>query len=239
MLFYGVEGTPQLFMADVAAGSLSVLANVTGPYYGCSWVNDSYALYTSAVGTDPSIQLIDVNTGTAYPFLSSGGVAYVSPAVGPGSSVAYFSDQVPSTMSKAPSINSGYGFDIWLRTVTDSTSTYQYLMSSGTSCGTDDMEPVPFAPGIMDTGYGIRWNNNSTMLVYQCNCSVMGERIYLWNVVNQAISTVGPATGCNTFEPSWSPDGSQIAFSCNMNGQYHIWVTSLSGMAESAVVAGY
>jgi dipeptidyl aminopeptidase/acylaminoacyl peptidase len=239
LMFFSMGVMPQLVIEDVATRSTSLMVNVNGSYFGCSWLSDSYALYTSLLGNDTGIIMLDVSTGASSTFLGSDGVAYVSPAVGYGSSVAYFTDQVPDTMSKAPSIDDGYGFDLWFRTLTDSTASYQYIMSSGASCGTDDMEPVPFTPGVMDTSYGARWNDDATMLLYQCNTTSQGERFYLWNVVNETISTVGPMTGCNTFEPSWNPDGSLIAFSSNLTGQYHIWITSLSGLTGPASGSGY
>jgi Tol biopolymer transport system component len=42
-----------------------------------------------------------------------------------------------------------------------------------------------------------------------------------------------------SFEPTWSPNGLNIAFVSNMTGTYHIWVLSTTGGSQGSSGSGY
>jgi Tol biopolymer transport system component len=237
LLFYAMNATPQLVVADVEEGSLTALANASGSSLLSAWANDTSVLYTST-DNGTAIYMLDLTTGYVSPFLSYPGKDFITPSVDFNGSVAYFSDKLPDIMSTSPYVSYGYGYDLWFRTISNSTATFQFTMAAD-AYQSLNLIPVPFVPGFMDTAYPPQWNNNATKLLYVCDDPASGERMWIWNLVNWTMAAVPPTTGCNTVDPTWSPDGSMIAFSCDLGGQYHIWLTGLSGLKAVSSTTGY
>ena len=50
--------------------------------------------------------------------------------------------------------------------------------------------------------------------------------------------TFSSGSGLNDYRPSWSPDGLNIAFSSNRNGDYDIWAIPSSGGSPYSIISG-
>jgi Tol biopolymer transport system component len=238
LLFFRTAGVAQLVLADLTSGSVRVLANVSGASPSASWINGTSILYTTASVNGTGIYQLDLTSASSAPFLVTDGSNYVTPSVGFNSTVAYFTDEKPAKQSTHPYVSYAYGYDIWVRTVANSTATFQYWMAED-SYRSGVLMPVPYVPGVMDMRYAPKWNNNATKLVYNCDSLDLGVHVYMWDVVNWTTVPLGPAAGCNVVEPTWSPDGSNVAFSSNLGGFYHIWVTSILGITAMPATGGY
>lgn len=237
VLFYAMGNPPQLVMDDASKGSLTVLANATGSSLDSAWVNSTTVLYTST-DNGTSINMLDLRTGASTPYLSFPGFSFIKPSVGFNGSIVYFSNKLPDLMSTAPYVSYSYGYDLWVQTLSNSTATFQYVMADD-SYRSGILIPVPFVPGIVDSSYTAQWNNNATKLLYVCDDPVNGYRMWIWDVTHWTSASVAPTRDCNVREPVWSPDGSQIAFSSDLSGQYHIYVTNLSGVSSAPSSIAY
>ncbi|MBA2561217.1 MAG: PD40 domain-containing protein [Propionibacteriales bacterium] len=58
--------------------------------------------------------------------------------------------------------------------------------------------------------------------------TTLNEEIFLKNLVTNVTTRMTNSAGPD-FQPTWSPDGSKIAFTSRRSGQYQIWTVSATG----------
>ncbi len=214
----------------------SVLANASGYNLGASWASDDRLLYSTLSAGYYQMMWLNVSTGTTGPLFNDS-ANYVSPSMGPGGQVAYYSDFNPGQNSD---YLQGYGgFNVWT-SATDGTQAVYQSSSVHVTEGSPIMVDVPYVPGKVDTSAEPAWNRNGTQVVYSAFSTGFGSTLYLWDLNSASTATIGPVgIGVDCVQPSWSPSGNLVAFSSDLGGYYHIWVTSTTGAPQSTGNGGY
>jgi Tol biopolymer transport system component len=235
LAFFTNQGTTQLLVYDFKVGSSVAAASANGSMLAVSWASNDRLVYSSTVGGYNEMMWVSLSTNQSGVLLS-GQANFVAPSVGPNGSLSYYSDLAPKSDAQ---FLYGYGaYNIWTSTANGTNAKFQFntvLFSEATPGFTD----VPYVPGAMILASPPVWNPSGNKLAYSATGSIF-TALFIWDVGNWTTSSIGPVqAGVNVFQPTWSADGSNIAFSCNLSGTYHIWVMPSAGGAVPSIFTGY
>ena len=260
---------PQLIVYDMKTDVDSLTTDVSGPMLVASWVSNEELVYSSYYNGSTCIMWVSLLTEKSgllmwgpHNFVDpcvgpNGTIAYYSdfnPALDspllqgsegymiplPGSSTFALTPGGEPLYVFVPLNETSY--DVWFSGVDGSNPTFQSetaFLSDGSI-----ISIVPAVPGTIDLASPPAWSPDGTQVVYAAaaysasSSLSAGEMMYLWNTVTGSISSLGPMQTFS-FEPTWSPNGLNIAFVSNMTGTYHIWVLSTTGGSQGSSGSGY
>jgi TolB protein len=236
LAFFENGGVPQLMVFDFNTGVSTPVANASGSYLAATWASDDELLYSTAAGGYNQIMWLSMSTGTGGQLLN-GSANFVSPIVGLSGQLAFYSDLNPGQNSD---YLQGYGgYDVWVSGVDGSNTMFQYSLVHETE-GSEQIVEVPYIPGVIDTSVQPAWSPDGTEIVYTAFSAAEGNFLYLWNLSSATTTLIGPfGVGSNACQPSWNPNGMSVAFSSDLGGSYHIWVTNMNGTPASTGNGGY
>jgi Tol biopolymer transport system component len=236
LAFFTNQGSPQLLVFDFRSGASAPAASANGSMLSASWASNDRLVYSSTVGGYN--QMTWVSLGTNQSGVLLGGEAnFLAPSVGPNGSVAYYSDLSPKSESQ---FLQGYGaYNIWTSAVDGSNATFQFNTVLVSEATPGVFTTVPYVPGGMDLASPPAWSPGGDKVAYSASSTIF-TALFIWDVGNWTTSSIGPVqAGVNALQPTWSADGANIAFSCNLSGTYHIWVMSAAGGALPQIFTGY
>jgi Tol biopolymer transport system component len=235
LAFFTTRGTSQLIVYDIKVGSSSVAASGNGSRLAVSWESNDQLVYSSTVGGFNEVLWVSLGANQSGVLLS-GQANFVAPSVGPKGNLTYYSDLSPKSDSQ---FLYGYGaYNIWTATANCTKVNFQFntVLYSEASPGFTE---VPYIPGSMILASPPVWNPSGNKIAYSATGSLF-TALFIWDVGNWTTASIGPVQpGVNVFQPTWSPDGANIAFSCNLSGNYHIWVMPSAGGAVPQIFTGY
>jgi dipeptidyl aminopeptidase/acylaminoacyl peptidase len=224
----------QLTVYDVRQESIVFSIDVTGDLASATWATEDRIVYATEVDGKYELRWVSPPSGQGGLMPLHDG-NYVAPSAGPGGRLAYYSDAVPEI--RAETLQSFGGYNVWISDVFGNNATYQFMMTTAQYRGSE-LVPVPYVPGRLNLRSSPSWKPDGKAVVYVAEDTIFGYGIYLWDLTFWSTARLGPLEG-NPQEPSWSPDGAYLAFSCKIGGNYHIWVMSTSGAGGPAVGGGY
>lgn len=100
----------------------------------------------------------------------------------------------------------------------------------------DSHVPAPYCPPSHLAQPPV-WTPDSTRTAYVSFTSANVYRIYVWDTRSPfSVVRVGPLQG-DTLDPCWSPKGTDLVFSNNATGHYHIFIAYGAGAGTSQVPA--
>jgi Tol biopolymer transport system component len=220
---------------DLKSGASSAAASVNGSLLSASWASNERIVCPSDLGGRD--QLLWVNPGTNQSgVLLGGGANFVAPSVGPNGSLTYFSDLLPETGSEPPP--EGGMYNVWTSEADGSDATYQFSIVLEHQ-GSIETKMVPYVPGVMVMTSPPSWSPAGSKIAYAASGTIFTQ-LFIWDVNTWTTSCVGPIqAGMHSQQPTWSADGVNVAFSCNLSGTYHIWVVPAAGGTGGQVASGY
>lgn len=238
LLFYLVDRGTHLAVADIEAQTTKILADVSGDLLTADWATPDRILFTNKVGGHYEIDWLDVNAGATGVLLRGDG-NFMSPAVGAnGTLVSYYSDLMPNLEGSLMPGGFG-GYNIWICGADGRNATFQFVWGASEYGGQGGrLVPRPYIPGNIDYSTPPSWSPDGKKLLYSSRDSFAGSGLYFWDVGNWSTSLIGPLEG-DELDPSWSRDGVNAAFSCNIGGYFHIWVVDTRGAGGPPVVGRY
>jgi len=239
LLYYRNNPTLQLMCVDLASLTSRVLASVNGTDTNPNWAADDRVIYSALEGGFYVTSWINLTSGergllTMGDQNNRGGV--ISPD---GTEMAYYSDVTfPRQLTNGFNL-SGYNvwvspvylteYDIWKGQIQGLHSSYLFEYVS---------ESDRYRPGDVVASEPLRWSADGKTLAVVLDNSIYGLGVYVWSVGTSNLMRVGPSTGVS-MQPSWSPNASVVAYSCNATGNFHVWTYSASGAGVNKGPAGY
>lgn len=238
LLFYTMDRGAHLALADVGTRTTKILAEVSGDLLTADWATPDRVLFTNKVGGHYEIDWLDMNGGATGVLLRGDG-DFVSPAVSANSTlVSYYSDMIPNLNGTQFQLGGGYGgYNIWICRADGGNAIFQFVWAAE-QYRSGIVVRMPYTAGDIDYSTPPSWSSNGKKLLYSSFASSTGSGLYLWDTGNWSTSRVGPYGG-DEQDPSWSPDGINAAFSCNIGGYFHIWVIDTRGAGGPGAVGGY
>lgn len=238
LLFYLIDNGAHLAIADVRSRITKTLADVGGDMFTADWATNDRILFTNKAGGLYEIDWLDINGGATGVLLRGDG-NFLSPAVSAnGTLVSYYSDLIPIVNGTAFQLGGGYGgYNIWTCRVDGGNAIFQFVWAPE-QYRSGILVPMPYTAGDIDYSVPPSWSSDGKKLLYSSRGSSTGVGLYLWDIGNWSTSRVGPYGG-DEQNPSWSPDGINAAFSCNIGGYFHIWVVDTKGAGGPGAVGGY
>jgi Tol biopolymer transport system component len=239
LLYYRDNPTLQLMLVDLPSLTSQVLASVNGTDTSPNWAANDRVIYSSLQGGFYVTEWVNLTSGergllTTGDANSRGGV--ISPD---GTRMAYYSDVTFPRQSTYSFNLSGYNvwvssinlteYDVWKGQIQGLHSSYLFEYVS---------ESEHYRPGDVVTSDPLRWSADGKTLAVVFDSPLYGLGVYVWSVGTSVVMRAGPFLGVS-MQPSWSPNASVVAFSCNATGNFHIWTLNTSGTGINKGQAGY
>ena len=221
LLYYDFNPAAQLVCSDLTTMSSRVLANVNGSDISASWIADDEITYSNLNDGLYEVMWLNLTSGAGGPLIS-GSSNYLGGAVNPnGTRIAYYSDQqVPL---RGNDIFEFSGYNVWSSQIFPRTSDAYLYSRMG--------ENTPYRPGVVVMSSQLQFSPDGNLLACVLDNPVFGTGVYVWNYIDQTVVNVGP-TGGEALNPTWAPDSTTVAFSCNESGSFHIWSAAISGLVN-------
>ena len=239
LLYYRTNPSLQLICVDLASLTTQVLASVNGTDTTTSWAANDRVTYSDLEGGFYMIRWINLTSGERG-LLTTGGQDCRGGVISPdGTMIAYYSDVViqPSRVNLFDM--SGYNvwvsrinlteYDVWSSQLRGLYSSHLWEVGG---------ESNQNRPGTIVASDPLRWSSDGKMVACVLDNGLYGLGVYVWSVGTSTVTLAGPPTGVS-MEPSWSPNASMVAYSCNATGNFHIWTYDASGTVSNHGPTGY
>jgi Tol biopolymer transport system component len=239
LLYYRNDPTLQLMCVNLASLTSQVLASVNGTDTNPSWAANDRVMYSDLEGGFYLMRWINLTSGERG-LLTTGDQNSRGGAISPdGTMMAYYSDvAIPSQSNDGLNL-SGYNvwvsrinlteYNVWENQLRGFYSSYLFEYVSETD---------RYRPGDVIASDLLRWSADGKTMACVFDNPSYGLGVYLWSVGTSNVMRIGPYTGVS-LQPSWSPNASVVAFSCNATGNFHIWTYNASGAGNYNAPRGY
>jgi Tol biopolymer transport system component len=232
LLFYVKVPTLQLMCVDMSTLSEWVVAAVNGPDFNPIWAGKDRVVYSDTGDGLYVMKWTNLTSGKSG-ILNEGGNNYWGGAISPdGTMISYYSNVTALVTQLLPLTGNNVWFnllnitefDVWTDQLSSYHSSYLYVTI---------LHQTKIRPGEVISTEPLHWSPGGGLVACVLNSSGTGLGVYVWSVSNNTVTRMGPSEA-QARQPSWSPNGTVLALSCNATGSWHIWIADYAGYNAAA-----